>query len=101
MEEKIAPLILTQKVNKKYPNVWKQVEDMRKMNGKEVNWDTRCYVPIGVGIAIASDGNDNINLGIISEANIIVATATWRLYNKSSALIKIWKMFLLNKEVKI
>ena len=82
MEEKIAPLILTQKVNKKYPNVWKQVEDMRKMNGKEVNWDTRCYVPIGVGIAIASDGNDNINLGIISEANIIVATATWRLYKQ-------------------
>ena len=28
MEEKIAPLILTQKVNKKYPNVWKQVEDI-------------------------------------------------------------------------
>ena len=54
MEEKIAPLILTQNVNKKYLNVWKQVEDMRKMNGKEVHWDTRCYVPIGVGIAIAS-----------------------------------------------
>lgn len=82
MEEKIAPLILTQKVNKKYPNAWKQVEDMRKMNGKEVNWDARCYIPIGVGIAIASGGNDNINLSIISEANIIVATATWRLYKQ-------------------
>ena len=42
MEEKIAPLILTQKVNKKYPNAWKQVEDMRKMNGKEVNRDCYC-----------------------------------------------------------
>lgn len=52
MGDKIAPLILTQKINKRYPNVWKQVEDMRKMNGKEVNWDARCYVPIGVGIGI-------------------------------------------------
>ena len=41
MGDKIAPLILTQKTNKRYPNVWKQVEDMRKMNGKEVNWDAR------------------------------------------------------------
>lgn len=82
MEEKIAPLILTQNVNKKYPNVWKQVEDMRKMNGKEVHWDTRCYVPIGVGIAIASNGSDDIDLKTMAEANIIVATATWRLYKQ-------------------
>ena len=47
MEEKIAPLILTQKVNKKYPNAWKQVEEMRKMNGKEENWDARCYTDRG------------------------------------------------------
>ena len=36
MGDKIAPLILTQKINKRYPNVWKQVEDMRKMNGMEI-----------------------------------------------------------------
>ena len=54
MEEKIAPLILTQQVNKKYPKAWEQVEDLRSMNGKELNWNNLCYAPIGIGINIAN-----------------------------------------------
>ena len=88
MEEKIAPLILTQQVNKKYPKAWEQVEDLRSMNGKELNWNNLCYAPIGIGITIASNGIDNITLQIVSEANMIVATAAWRLHKQIFAFDK-------------
>ena len=79
-----------------YVKVGKDRIYWRKMNGKEVNWDARCYVPIGVGIAIASGGNDNIHLGIISEANIIVATATWRLYKQIFSFDKDMELSLIH-----
>lgn len=81
-EEKCIPLILTNKMGEKYPMAWTEAEDLRKINGKNVKWDKRCYLPIAAAIAIASSGDDTKILNDVLDADLLAAIVPWRLHKQ-------------------
>lgn len=79
----LRPTQILTEISKAYPNVWQQVKYIRGGKGKEQpNWADWCYLPIGAGIAIATNNDDSRRpeaiMNPISPC-IIVAGATWRL----------------------
>ena len=81
--KKCYPLELVNQVANKYHDCWNIVEDFR--NDSELpQWDRRCYIPIAAGLAIATDGDMSKKAIWNSslEADLIVATAAWRLHKQ-------------------
>lgn len=71
-------------VGRNYPNAWKQVKMFREDKGVNLpNWADWCYIPLAVGVAIGTAGDDSMlmeafNSSVVSPA-VIVAAATWKL----------------------
>lgn len=80
MKEACIPLELTNKMTEKY-HPWDYVEGMRTMNGDDVEWDTKCYIPIAATLAI-TDFHMERTTEKVYDANIIAAIAPWRIYKQ-------------------
>lgn len=81
-EEKCVPLMLTNKMGAKYPTAWTEAENLRQMNGKDVKWDERCYLPISAAIAIASRGDNTKIPNTVLDADLLAAIVPWRLHKQ-------------------
>lgn len=81
--KKCYPLELVNQVANKYQDCWNIVEDFRN-DSTLPWWDKRCYIPIAAGLAIAADGDMSKKAIWNSslEADLIVATAAWRLHKQ-------------------
>lgn len=81
--KKCYPLELVNRVANKYQDCWNIVEDFRN-DSTLPWWDKRCYIPIAAGLAIAADGDMSKKAIWNSslEADLIVATAAWRLHKQ-------------------
>ena len=81
--KKCYPLELVNQVANKYQNCWNIVEDFRN-DSTLPWWNKRCYIPIAAGLAIAADGDMSKKAIWNSslEADLIVATAAWRLHKQ-------------------
>lgn len=74
------PLKLIKEITDLYPDAWADMEDFHMANGKDglPSWEPWCYAPIAAAISVASNGADNLNYDIISDAQKIAALAPWR-----------------------
>lgn len=81
--KKCYPIELINHVANKYQDCWNIVEDFRN-DSTLPWWDKRCYIPIAAGLAIAADGDMSKKAIWNSslEADLIVATAAWRLHKQ-------------------
>lgn len=81
--EKCFPLELTNKIANKYPKCWNQVKLFRESKEKgDLSWDNLCYIPVGACIAITTDCNHASSFSALRDAQILAATAPWRIYKQ-------------------
>lgn len=79
----IRPKEVVREISHQYPQVWQQVKLFRAGKGKDLpDWPDWCYIPIAVGVAIATQGDDTklhqVNFSRLSPA-VITAAAAWRI----------------------
>ena len=96
--KKCYPLELVNRVANKYQDCWNIVEDFRN-DSTLPWWDKRCYIPIAAGLAIAADGDMSKKAIWNSslEADLIVATAAWRLHKQVYLLDPAMEKVLINQ----
>lgn len=69
------PANLLKAYSQKYPNMWKNVDNFRKMKG---DWPEWCFLPMAASYAIASNGQDGISLSSLSDVAPLSALIAWK-----------------------
>lgn len=96
--EKCLPLELLNKMSQKYSSPWDKLEDLRSMNGTELEWDKRCYLPIGGTLALTKE-NGTPYPQYILDAQILAALFPWRLHKQIYTFDKDMEEMLLSQEM--
>lgn len=96
--EKCIPLELVNKMSDKYNNPWNLMEKLRSMNGKELKWDKRCYLPIAGAMAITDNKNKSHAEDII-DAQSLTALFPWRLHKQIYSFDKDMEELLIEQSL--
>lgn len=75
--QELRPKQILKDISHRWPNAWQQVKSFRAGKGKDLpDWPDWCYIPIAAGMAIATQEQDTITIGLSPAA--ITAAAAWR-----------------------
>ena len=73
------PKTILNNMSKDYPEAWKLVDSFREDKGKGLpHWAEWCFIPMAVGYAIASNGQE-LSFDHAGDVSAITALATWRI----------------------
>lgn len=74
------PEQITALVARRYPGVWRTLDNMRTRRGKSLpDWPDWCFVPMAGSYAVVSGGGDNrVPPELAMEIAVVAATAAWR-----------------------
>lgn len=94
--EKCIPLELVNKMSDKYNSPWELMENLRSMNGKELKWDKRCYLPISETFKITKNKNISFSEDLY-DARILEAIFPWRIHKQIYSFDKDMEELLINQ----
>lgn len=96
--EKCIPLDLVNKMSDKYNSPWELMEKMRLMNGKELRWDKRCYLPTSEAFKITKNKNNSFTEDLC-DARILEALFPWRIHKQIYSFDKDMEELLIKQSL--
>lgn len=79
--EKCVPLEITNIFSRRYNSPWDDLENFHKLNGTDIHWNKKCYVPSGAILSMLESKGVPEERAII-DTFALAAVTPWRIYKQ-------------------